>query len=93
VFFLSPEGDKVYARYGQRNGKSADALQSLKGLRHTMESVLTMHASEKKAFAPRNGERSFTMSDAGGRARRCYHCHNVNEALNRKFLSPFYYLI
>src|SRR5436305_798265 len=29
IFFLDPTGTKVYARYGQRNAKSADAVQAL----------------------------------------------------------------
>lgn len=83
MFFLDAD-QKVYSRYGQRNAKSADALQSLKGLSHTMQSVLKMHGNAEKAYAPRTSETPVTIREIGGRSRRCYHCHNVQEVLNQK---------
>ena len=84
VFLMNAEG-RVYARYGQRNARGPDALQSLKGLDYVMQSVLEMHRRDGSAqeFAPRIRERSVTISEIGGRTRRCYHCHNVREVLNR----------
>jgi membrane-associated protease RseP (regulator of RpoE activity) len=85
IFFLDPSGKKVYARYGQRNAKNADALQSLDGLAYTMKSVLAMHASAEPRFAPRSTEQSKFIQDVqGARSKGCYHCHNVREALNRE---------
>lgn len=83
VFFLNAD-EKVYARYGQRDARDADGRQSLKGLAHTMRSVLAMHAEAKPVFAPRENEKKESIRDLGGRARRCYHCHNVQETLNAK---------
>ncbi len=82
VFFLDA-GGKVYARYGARDGIDADRRQSLPGLRYTMQSVLEMHRSADKAFAPRSAEgpkfaRSrFGFGPRGGRG--CLHCHQVKE--------------
>lgn len=86
VFFLDPEGKKIYARYGQRTADSADALQSLEGLEYTMRSVLMTFHSDSQLFAPRRSERPRYINDIqGGFGRRgCYHCHNVKEALNRE---------
>jgi hypothetical protein len=86
IFFLDPEGKKIYARYGQRTADSADALQSLEGLEYTMRSVLTMFHSDSQVFAPKDSEQPKYVGDIqGGFGRRgCYHCHNVKEALNRE---------
>jgi predicted metalloprotease with PDZ domain len=83
VFFLNAE-EKVYARYGGRDGTSADARQSLDGLHYTMQSVLDMHQREDQEFAPRKeGSPKYIRQIAGGRGGRgCYHCHQVREALN-----------
>ena len=83
VFFLNAD-EKVYGRYGGRDAKSPDRRQSLEGLRYTMQSVLAMHASAAKAFAPKLGDspvfiRDLAFSRRGG---RCLHCHQVKEALN-----------
>jgi S1-C subfamily serine protease len=82
VFFLSAD-DKVYARYGQRNGKSADALQSLKGLHYTMKSVLDSLAGEKKLVSPKTYDNSVTIREIAGGGRRCFHCHQVNEVFDK----------
>jgi hypothetical protein len=84
IFFLDPSGTRVYARYGQRSPKGPDALQSLEGLEYTMQSVLAMHRSEQPTFAARAVAEAKYVRDIEGsrRARRCYHCHNVREALD-----------
>ncbi len=82
MFFLDA-GERVYARYGGRDGKNADGRQSLQGLRHTMQSVLEMHEREEKEFAPRSSEASrFIRDGSRGFERGCMHCHQVREALN-----------
>jgi hypothetical protein len=84
IFFLDPSGKKVYARYGQRNANNADDLQSLAGLEYTMKSVLAMHGSGQPQFAPRASEAPRYVSDLKGGGKRCMHCHNVREAMNRE---------
>lgn len=85
IFFLDPTGKKVYARYGQRNAHSADALQSLEGLDYTMKSVLAMHGETERKYAPRSTEEpKFVYDVQGARAKGCFHCHNVRESLNRE---------
>jgi predicted metalloprotease with PDZ domain len=85
IFFLDPTGKKVYARYGQRNGTSADALQSLEGLDYTMKSVLAMHGNAAPKFAPRVKEtQRFVRHVQGAKTKGCFHCHNVRESLNRE---------
>jgi predicted metalloprotease with PDZ domain len=81
VFFLNAD-EKVYARYGGRDVRGPDELQSLAGLRHTMTSVLAMHQRKEPVFAPRDRMTSRTTQQLSGRMRRCYHCHNVREALD-----------
>lgn len=88
VFLMNADG-RVYARYGQRNARDPDVLQSLKGLEHTMKFVLEMHArtGKEREFAPRARERSVTIREIGSRRRGCYHCHNVRETLNRELVA------
>jgi hypothetical protein len=80
MFFLSAD-DKVYARYGGRDGHDADNRQSLPGLRYTMESVLAMHRSENKVFAPRAAATpKFAGMGFGGKGGKgCIHCHQAKE--------------
>lgn len=76
--------EKVYARYGGRDGEGPDRRQSLDGLRHTMASVLEMHGREQKQFAPRRADGTRYIRDvAAGRnfRRGCHHCHEVKEVL------------
>jgi S1-C subfamily serine protease len=49
-----------------------------------MKSVLAMHADTNKVFAPRDDTRSTTIRAIAGRGRRCFHCHQVNEAIDRR---------
>ena len=78
IFFMNAD-QKFYARYGGRDPSSADARQSLDGLRYTMQSVLAMHKQEDKEFAPRTKDAPKTAR-AGGKG--CMHCHQVRERLN-----------
>ena len=78
IFFMDGQG-RVYSRYGGRDATSADARQSLEGLRYTMLSVLAMHEREEKEFAePAKDAPKSVRSKGGG----CLHCHNVRERLN-----------
>lgn len=77
MFFLNAE-DKVYARYGGRDGRNADNRQSLEGLRYTMNSVLEVHQAENKAFAPPAASEP-TIARRGGGRQGCLHCHQVKE--------------
>jgi len=79
IFFLNAE-NKVYARYGGREPKNADARQSLDGLRYTMQSVLAMHEQAEKEFAPRTKGAPSSARAGGGKG--CMHCHQVRERLN-----------
>jgi predicted metalloprotease with PDZ domain len=81
VLFLNADED-VYARYGARDARGPDALQSLDGLRYTMESVLAMHQRPGKLYAPREKGSPTTIRQLAGRFRRCFHCHQVQETLN-----------
>jgi membrane-associated protease RseP (regulator of RpoE activity) len=82
VLFMDGD-EKVYARYCGRDVKGPDERQSLEGLRYTMKSVLDMHNSAEKLYAPRVQDASKTTRDiAGGFRRGCYHCHQVKEAIN-----------
>src|SRR5262249_32294119 len=82
VFFLNAD-EKVYARYGGRDGKGPDERQSLQGLRYTMQSVLAMHQRKVPDFAPREEETPKSIRQAVvGRGRGCMHCHEVREILN-----------
>src|SRR5262245_19474158 len=83
VFFLDAD-EKVYGRYGGRDGTGPDARQSLDGLRYTMNSVLEMHGRKDKAYAPREKGPAKYTRDLPRVARRgdCLHCHQVREALN-----------
>jgi serine protease Do len=81
VFFLNAD-KKVYGRYGGRDSESADERQSLKGLNYTMQSVLRMHKSEDRVFAPKTGDAPKVLKDVPGPRRDCLHCHQVREALN-----------
>jgi len=84
AFFLNAE-KKVYARYGGRDATGADSRQSLEGLRYTMESVLAMHDSATKLFAPRTEPGPMYARDVTGwYGGGCMHCHQVKEAVHDK---------
>jgi predicted metalloprotease with PDZ domain len=85
VFFLDDQ-EQVYARYGGRDGRGPDELQSLDGLRYTMNSVLRMHEGKDKIYASREKGRARTIREeaasSGRRMRGCFHCHQVREVLD-----------
>src|SRR5437762_6172793 len=74
VFFLNAE-EQVYARYGGRDAESPDSRHSLEGLRYTMNSVLHMHQSDDKAFAPKSQAAPKFVRESSGSQRigRCLH--------------------
>src|SRR5262245_16068732 len=83
IFFLNAD-EKVYARYGGRDSKSADSRQSLDGLAYTMKSVLEMHEREEKTFAQRTEGAPKSVRDLAGPrgfGRGCVHCHQVKETM------------
>jgi serine protease Do len=83
IFFLDSE-DRVYARYGGRDGDSAEKRQSLDGLRHTMQSVLRMHENANREFVPQSPDAPRSLREVlpNRRGGRCLHCHEVKEAIN-----------
>ncbi len=85
VFFLDDQ-EQVYARYGGRDARGADELQSPDGLRYTMNSVLRMHQSKDRTYAPRAKRPARTIRQeamsSGRRMRGCFHCHQVKEVLD-----------
>jgi hypothetical protein len=88
VLFLTAD-EKVYARYGGRDGQGPDKRQSLAGLRYTMQSVLQMHERADNAFAPRSHERPRLLWPTldPRRTGRCMHCHELKEAFNAELRS------
>ena len=81
VFFVDAE-EKVYARYGGRDGVDPDNRQSLAGLSSTMKSVLAMHRGGEKEYAPKSPGGPKTARDlVGGTRRGCMHCHQVKEGI------------
>ncbi len=87
IFFLDADAN-VYARYGGRDARDADNRQSLDGLKYTMQSVLAMHRSKQRSFAPKTDTKEkYIREVTGGGGRGCMHCHQVKEALNRQMSS------
>jgi serine protease Do len=82
VFFLSAD-ERVYGRYGGRDGKSAEGRLSMLGLRYAMNAALTAHANRPKEAPPsRPGKPILAEEFAAARRLRkgeCIHCHQVNE--------------
>lgn len=83
VFFLSADG-QIYGRYGGRDGKSADARQSLAGLRYAMQAALDAHRRKAQTPIRKTSERPLTVRDLAGVQRRggCIHCHQIKEMRN-----------
>ena len=85
VFFMDAD-ENIYARYGGRDSDSADARQSLAGLRYTMQRVLELHRGEQKRFVPVPDRDPFFIRDIsplsalGG----CIHCHEAKEYIHAK---------
>src|SRR5262245_45421372 len=81
VFFLSAD-EKIYGRYGGRDGKSADGRLSLAALRYAPRSALDAHRRESKT--PPLAPKKPLHVEHYPAARRikpgtCIHCHQVNE--------------
>ncbi len=86
VFFLNAQ-NRVYARYGGRDGRDADSRNSLEGLAYTMRSVLAMHERSEPRFAPRTDpQEKYSWNVTGWYGGGCLHCHQVKEAINEKLV-------
>lgn len=87
IFFMDAK-ERVYARYGGRDGKDADNRQTLDGLRYTMQSVARMHKEETKEYAPKAEGAPMYIKDVVGTGKsKCMHCHQVKERLDKKLTS------
>jgi hypothetical protein len=83
VFFMNAD-ERIYGRYGGRDGKSADGRMSLKGLRYAMQAALDAHRQQPKApAAGPKGAPLLAEQYAAAKLRRnqneCIHCHQINE--------------
>src|SRR5687768_894764 len=79
-FFLDGN-DRIYSRYGGRDGGDAEGRISVAGLKHTMQRVLADHQAPAAAAPPRTPTPAHEVFT---RARGCMHCHNVWEGLREK---------
>jgi predicted metalloprotease with PDZ domain len=80
-FFLSP-AEKVYGRYGGRDGGSADSRVSVQGLCYALEAALQRHNAEQYAGEVAASKRAYTtVADLPAfrrlPANACVHCHQV----------------
>lgn len=85
TFFLDPEG-RIYSRYGSRTAASAEALNSVEGLLHTMHGVLKAHKEDSlksrpayKLPDPKKPADIPALTDLGY-GNSCVRCHMVHEA-------------
>jgi len=81
AFFLNAE-ERVYGRYGGRDGTGPDSLQTLEGLKYAMQQALAVHKEEahlKPATAISPPLRVEDYPAAKKRRGECIHCHQVNE--------------
>jgi hypothetical protein len=79
AFFLSPD-EKIYGRYGGRNGESPDSHNTLPGLKFAMQAALKAHEMGDKGQPREPAERLFI--ERVPRAlnfRGCIHCHQTKE--------------
>lgn len=85
VFFLNAD-EKVYGRYGGRDGRGADDRQSLAGLRYAMQAALDAHGRGVDRSARIAGQPAQYVRDlvGGRRGGGCVHCHQINEMRNDK---------
>lgn len=96
ALLLNADGT-VYARYGSGSADGAMALNSLAGLRGTLERVLAAHAkypANRASFAPKRGPKpAYPRAEeipsdkirkllTGDVRRSCIHCHNVYDGLH-----------
>jgi serine protease Do len=88
VFFLGAD-ERVYGRYGGRDGKSAEGKLSLSGLKYAMSAALDSHkTAPKEPPLPRPGKPLLAEEYPAAKKLRkgeCIHCHQVNE-FRRAFL-------
>ncbi len=82
AFFLNAD-EKVYGRYGGRDGKSAEGRLSLDGLRYALARALEAHRRGPEGAAPPAKKKPLLVDDypAAARLKRgeCIHCHQVFE--------------
>ena len=82
-FFLDADG-RVLSRYGSRNSKSADSLNTAAGLLNTMREVLTLHreasAKPRPAYQPPKQQPAEIPAYTKLYGGSCGRCHMLNEA-------------
>jgi serine protease Do len=82
VFFLNAN-EKIYGRYGGRDGKSAEGKLSLAGLRYALKAALDAHRKEPGDAPSPPGRKPLYVDDYPGAKRlrkgTCIHCHQVYE--------------
>ncbi len=77
AFFMNAN-EQIYGRFGSRDANGPDTRNSLAGLKHAMEEILTVH--QKKREAPAKRKPIFIRQFAAVRNYRgCIHCHQVKE--------------
>jgi hypothetical protein len=81
VFFLDPQ-ERIYSRYGGRDGRSAEGRVSVAGLKYTMRQVLEIHRrAPKVSVAARKPQLPSDLFAVKG---KCLHCHHVWEGLRKR---------
>lgn len=87
-FFLSPDG-RVLGRYGGRDADSADARQSLAGLRYAMDRALQRHREEKVVATPARKARTVEDFSAAKALppKACVHCHQVYDVRRESLIA------
>lgn len=81
AFFMNAD-ERVYGRYGGRDGTGPDSRQTLPGLKHAMQQALLVHkeeASLKPIVALSPVQRVEDYPAAKKRRGECIHCHQVYE--------------
>ena len=88
VFFMDSEG-RIISRYGGRDSRDADNRQSLAGLGHVMEEVLDTFSKSPARVIAKSAAKPLFAEGLGVGSRGCMHCHQVQEAINRKLVRNF----
>jgi serine protease Do len=88
AFFMNAE-DKIYGRFGGRDGKGADTRNSLEGLRYAMQAALTEHKKAPNAKPEQLAPKPLYINTlpAAKSYRGCIHCHQVKEILRQEALN------
>ncbi len=80
AFFMNAD-EKIYGRFGGRDGESPDKYLTLSGLKHGMREALAAHAREPKDKPPLEAKpvRTVEQYPAAKRLKEnaCIHCHQV----------------